>query len=319
MPAAVRNPMRNGSTFLASKMRQRKAPRTSNDRRPSHCRPSAAPASAAVSPPATDVSPGDGSEWIYGRHAALAAIANPRRRLRRIVAAADLAPRIAAAAAGRGAAIPSPMFAEPRALAALLPDGAVHQGLAVLAASLPPIHLEDLIASAAAGPATVVVLDQATDPRNVGAVLRAAAAFAALGVVVQDRHAPAATGALAKAASGALERVPLVRVVNIARALRLLQAAEFWCAGFAGDGGMPIDAAPFDRRVALVLGAEDSGLRRLVRDSCDEIVRIPIAAAMESLNVATAAAIALYEVGRRVGWPGGEAARLTPGESAPLP
>lgn len=290
-------------------MRQRKTPQHSTDfRLPRQQRGhSAGSAAASLS--------GDAATWIYGRHAALAAIANPRRHISRIVAVADQAPFIDAAAAGHQSPLPPPLFTDPRAIAALLPEGAVHQGLAVLAAPLPALHLEDMIASAG-DQATVVVLDQATDPRNVGAVLRAAAAFAAIGVVVQDRHAPAPTGALAKAASGALERVPLVRVVNIARSLRTLQEAGFACFGFAGDGGVSIDAARLDGRVALVLGAEDSGLRRLVRESCDAIVRIPIAAsAVESLNVATAAAIALYEVSRRAGWPESASLPATASES----
>jgi rRNA methylase, putative, group 3 len=256
---------------------------------------------------------GEPGQWIYGRHAALAAIANPRRRIRRIVAVADAAPSISARMAGRPDDIPAVTLTDAAAIAALLPEGAVHQGLAVLVAPLPDVHLEDLVARADPGRATLVVLDQATDPRNVGAVLRAAAAFSAIGVVIQDRHAPATTGALAKAASGALEWLPLIRVVNIARALRTLQGAGFWCAGLAGDAATPIDAARLDGRIAVVLGAEDSGLRRLVRESCDEIVRIPIAAAMESLNVATAAAVTLYEVSRRAGWPGGDAPPPAPG------
>lgn len=283
-------------------MRQRKTPHhDASDHRPSRRR-RGLPGSSA--PPSVAASAGESGTWIYGLHAALATIANPRRRISRIIAVADHAPLIAAAAAGRQGELPSPAFSEPRALAALLPEGAVHQGLAVLAAPLPAIPLEDAIAGAG-DQASVVVLDQATDPRNVGAVLRAAAAFAAVAVVVQERHAPPPSGALAKAASGALERVPLVRVVNIARCLRTLQDAGFSCVGFAGDGATPIDDARLDGRVALVLGAEDTGLRRLVRESCDEIVRIPIAAtAVESLNVATAAAVALYEVSRRAGWPG---------------
>ncbi|MGF1640049.1 MAG: TrmH family RNA methyltransferase, partial [Rhodospirillales bacterium] len=136
---------------------------------------------------------------------------------------------------------------------------------------------------------------------NVGAVLRAAAAFAADAVVVQDRHAPPAAGALAKAASGALETVPLVRVTNLARALRAAQAAGFWCAGFDGHAPTPLAAADLGGRVVLVFGAEGAGLRRLSRESCDLLVRIPIAAGLDSLNLATAAAIALYERSRRRG------------------
>ncbi len=295
-------------------MRQRKPPRSHSDlpagpRRASTGDPAATRSHSAPLPPECR----DG-EWIYGRHASLAAIGNPQRRLHRIVVASEHAPLVSAALTARrmtplaGKAgelpLPRPESTDTRTIASLLPTGAVHQGFAVLSAPLPALHIDDLMAGLAdSGEAVLVVLDQATDPRNVGAVLRAAAAFGVAGVLVQDRHAPTSTGALAKAASGALEAVPLVRVTNIARTLRALQDAGFWCTGFAGNGAVPIDAAALGRRVALVLGSEGDGLRRLVREACDELVHIPIATAVESLNLATASAIALYEVRRRHGWP----------------
>jgi 23S rRNA (guanosine2251-2'-O)-methyltransferase len=175
-----------------------------------------------------------------------------------------------------------------------LTEDAVHQGVALLVEPLEPVALEDAIA-ASDGP--VLLLDQVTDPRNVGAILRSAAAFGAACVVLQDRHAPPETGALARAASGALDIVPVVREVNLSRAIASLQKAGFWVMGLAGDASRTLaEARPRDRRVALVLGAEDTGLRRLQRETCDELVRLPITPAMESLNVAVAAAVALYEV-----------------------
>ena len=156
----------------------------------------------------------------------------------------------------------------------------------------------------------VVVLDQVTDPRNVGAVLRSADAFAAVAVVVQDRHAPEETGALAKAASGALETVPLIRVTNLARTLRMLREMQFQCVGFAANSALVLPEIALQGHLALVLGAEGAGLRRLVRETCDVIVRIPIAPGVNSLNLAAAAAIALYECRREGsiassprGWP----------------
>ena len=132
-----------------------------------------------------------------------------------------------------------------------------------------------------------------------GAILRSAAAFGAAAVVMQDRHAPPETAALARAASGALETVPVVREVNLSRVIQALQAKDFWVLGLAGDATRTLaEAAPRDRRVALVLGAEDSGLRRLQRENCDELVRLPISPAMESLNVSAAATVALYEIAR---------------------
>jgi 23S rRNA (guanosine2251-2'-O)-methyltransferase len=177
-----------------------------------------------------------------------------------------------------------------------LTEDAVHQGVALLVEPLEAVALEDAIA-ASDGP--VLLLDQVTDPRNVGAILRSAAAFGAACVVLQDRHAPPETGALARAASGALDIVPVVREVNLSRAIASLQKAGFWVMGLAGDATRTLaEACPRDRRVALVLGAEDTGLRRLQRETCDELVRLPITQAMESLNVAAAAAVALYEVVR---------------------
>jgi 23S rRNA (guanosine2251-2'-O)-methyltransferase len=175
-----------------------------------------------------------------------------------------------------------------------LTEDAVHQGVALLVEPLEAVALEDAIA-ASDGP--VLLLDQVTDPRNVGAILRSAAAFGAACVVLQDRHAPPETGALARAASGALDIVPVVREVNLSRAIASLQKSGFWVMGLTGDASRTLaEARPRDRRVALVLGAEDTGLRRLQRETCDELVRLPITEAMESLNVAAAAAVALYEV-----------------------
>ena len=247
--------------------------------------------------------PADRLTWIYGSHATLAVAANPARRCRRLVATDANQERLAAAAAvaaAAGAERPRVDFLERLDLEALLPSGAVHQGMAVLAAPLAETPFETLLGDLADRPrACVVVLDQATDPRNVGAVLRSAAAFGADGVVVQDRHAPPVTGALAKAASGALEIVPLIRATNLARTLAAAKDAGFWCAGL--DGGAPRTLAEADLggRVVVVLGAEGGGLRRLTRESCDLLVRIPIAETIDSLNLSTAAAIALYELARR--------------------
>ncbi len=241
----------------------------------------------------------DGWQWLYGRHAALAAASNPHRRLRRMVALSALAPALKAAGAGAGVERPAIEVVDRAVLAALLAPGAVHQGVAVLAEPLADPGLDAVIAALGAD-AVVVVLDQATDPRNVGAVLRSAAAFGAAAVIVQDRHAPKATGALAKAASGALESVPLVAVVNIARTVRALKDAGCFALGLDADADRALGGAPLAGRIALVIGAEGAGLRRLVREACDGLARIPIAPSAESLNVAVAAGIALYVAARDV-------------------
>ena len=244
--------------------------------------------------------PAAGPQWLYGLHATLAAVANPARHCRRLVATEPVGERLAAAAAAAGSARPQVEIIERGDIEGLLPAGAVHQGAAALVEPLPETPLDAVLAAFAEAPrACIVVLDQAIDPRNVGAVLRSAAAFEAGAVVVQDRHAPPAAGALAKAASGALDLVPLVRVTNLARSLKAAKDAGFWCVGLDGTAPRTLAEADLGGRIALVLGAEGTGFRRLTREGCDFLVRIPIAGAMESLNLATAAAIALYEWARR--------------------
>jgi 23S rRNA (guanosine2251-2'-O)-methyltransferase len=232
--------------------------------------------------------------WLYGQHAVAAALANPARRLRRLLlteeAATSLAERLR-----QPWAIPHETVERAR-LDHLLGRDVVHQGLALLADPLGTPSLQHALER----PGPVVVLDQVTDPRNVGAILRSAAAFGASTVIAQERNAPEETGALAKAASGALETVPLLRAVNIARTLVALKAAGVWMVGLDAGGAAKLSGpALMGRRVGLVLGAEGAGLRRLTRETCDEVAGLAIKGAMESLNVAAAAAVALYEVTRQ--------------------
>ena len=240
------------------------------------------------------------TQWLYGRHAVAAALANPDRRGRRVLALAAAAGEITPLLAAARATLPpgAPELVERRALEQLLPPGAVHQGMALAADPLPPRHLEDLLA-VAIEPQILVVLDQVTDPHNVGAVLRSAAAFGAAAVIVPEHGAPAITGVLAKAASGALESVPLIRVTNLARALEQLKEAGFWLVGLEGAADTALAAMNLPPRVALVLGAEGSGLRRLTREHCDFLARLATPGARASLNVSNAAAVALYEIARR--------------------
>lgn len=222
---------------------------------------------------------------LWGRHAVAAALANPKRKLVRAWATREAAEWFPPG---------TPLtVADVADLGRLVPRDAPHQGAVIEVEPLEEVWLDDVL-GVAPERATLLVLDQVTDPHNVGAILRSAAAFGAIGIVTQDRHSPPESGALAKAASGALETVPWVRVVNLARALDDVAEAGFWRIGLDADAETGIADALGPARVALVLGAEGPGLRPNTRDHCDALARLPIASAMESLNVSNAAAVALY-------------------------
>lgn len=224
---------------------------------------------------------------FWGKHAVAAALDNPERKVLRAWAT-----REAAGFMQFPDDVPVTM-ADVADLGRLVPQDAPHQGVVVEVEPLEDRWLGDLLADAR-DRSVLLVLDQVTDPHNVGAILRSAAAFGALGIVTQDRHSPPEGGALAKAASGTLERVPWVRVVNLARALEEIAEAGFWRIGLAGDADTNLKEALGPPRVALVLGAEGPGMRSNTREHCDALARLPISDAVESLNVSNAAAVALY-------------------------
>ncbi|MBL6937748.1 MAG: 23S rRNA (guanosine(2251)-2'-O)-methyltransferase RlmB [Alphaproteobacteria bacterium] len=234
--------------------------------------------------------------WLYGTHAVRAALANPKRFVKRAVLTERAAEDVGAKLLGRV----RHELTDMHGVSKILPEGSVHQGVALLVEPLPRPDLDAVLAAAEPGKRRVVlVMDQITDPHNAGAILRTAAAFGVTAVVVQDRHSPPESGVLAKAASGALDVVPLVYEVNIARAMENLGKANFWRIALAGDGDTTLrEAMEPNRDIALVLGSEGAGVRRLVRESCDVSAYVPIDATMESLNVSNAAAVALYEVRR---------------------
>lgn len=231
---------------------------------------------------------------FYGRHAVLAALDNPERTVRKIWGTHE---------ALAGLDIPSSIpitFANAADLGRLVPSDAPHQGLVAEVDPLEEMWLADLLAQGADDNRPLLVLDQVTDPHNVGAILRSAAAFDALGIVTQDRHAPSETGTLARSAAGTLEAVPWCRVVNLARALEEIAEAGFWRIGLTGHAqGTLAQVMGDQRKIALVLGAEGEGMRQNTEAHCDELAKLPISDKVESLNVSNAAAIALYAVTTR--------------------
>jgi len=224
---------------------------------------------------------------LWGKHAVSAALDNPDRRVLKAWATHE-----AASFMQFPSNVPLVM-AEAPDLGRMVPNDAPHQGVVIEVEPLEEIWLGDLLADAP-DKAVLLVLDQVTDPHNVGAILRSASAFGAIGIVTQDRHSPPESGALAKAASGALERVPWVRVVNLARALEEIAEAGFWRIGLAGEATTELKDALGPQRVALVLGAEGPGMRQNTREHTDALARLPITGEVESLNVSNAAAVALY-------------------------
>ena len=234
-----------------------------------------------------------GAVRLWGRHAVEAALKNPERSHRKLWATREC---IASLDGELPADFPVE-YAQAADLARLVARDAPHQGLVLECAPLPEYFLDDVLDGNPARP--LVVLDQVTDPHNVGAILRSAAAFGACAIVTQDRHAPPESGVVGKAASGALESVPWVRVVNLSRALEEAAEAGYWRIGLDGEAQLTLAGALPAGPVALVLGAEGEGLRHNVAQHCDAIARLPISAAMESLNVSNAAAIALYAAATR--------------------
>ena len=235
----------------------------------------------------------DGPAVLYGWHTVKAALENPARRIRRLMATENAARRLA----DDGVSLPvEPELVRPDVIDARLGPDAVHQGLLAEADPLPALTVDELTPGG-----IVLVLDQITDPHNVGAILRSAAAFAVGAIVTTARHSPEATGVLAKSASGALELVPLVSVQNLARGMEELRERGFLLVGLDSAGETDLADVTLRAPLALVLGAEGRGLRQLTKTTCDQIVRIDLPGAIKSLNVSNAAALALYVACRRLG------------------
>ena len=234
------------------------------------------------------------NDWLWGWHAVQAALANPNREgFKRLLVSPARAHEIAAASAK--AKVRFEQMEGPD-IARHLPAGAVHQGIALLAEPLEGDGLEPFLMQPEG---VLVMLDQLTDPQNVGAIFRSAAAFGARGLILQDRNAPALTGALAKAAVGAVDALPHARVVNLSRALEQLAEAGWRAVGLDGSAELALEQALDERPTVLVLGSEGEGIRRLVAEHCDVLAKIPMPGGFESLNVSNAAAVALYEAARK--------------------
>lgn len=231
-----------------------------------------------------------GGLWLWGTHAVRSALANPARRNKKLLISANADQELRGLAAKSKVPVEA---ADHHAIDRALPRDAVHQGVALLTSPLVEVDIHDAV-EGIPSPKRLLLLDQVTDPHNLGAILRSAAAFGACGVIVQDRNSPPEGGVLAKAASGALELVPIVRVVNIARTLDELGKRGFLRLAFADEAAEPIEQVDLGRDVVLALGAEGEGLRRLTREKCDIAVRLPTQPKMPSLNVSNAAAVALY-------------------------
>ncbi len=259
-----------------------------------------APLKRTAPAPLSAPTPSKEGVLIWGLHAARAAWLNPQRRVLRAWMT-EAGQKLFASTQDEARAEllkrPDPKKLERPALDQLTPPHSVHQGIVIEATPLPEPSLTDLLAGDPP-PDLVLVLDQVTDPHNVGAILRSACAFGVGAIILTERNAPSLTGVLAKSASGALESVPMISVVNLARALDSVRDSGYWIVGLAEEGTKNLAALDLSGRTALVLGAEGDGLRRLTREKCDELARLPTQGPVGSLNVSNAAAVALYEVRR---------------------
>ncbi|MGD9638241.1 MAG: 23S rRNA (guanosine(2251)-2'-O)-methyltransferase RlmB [Alphaproteobacteria bacterium] len=230
--------------------------------------------------------------WLYGKHAVMTAIENERRKIFRILTSGESFPqKILETIKNRNIVIENVPKSE---IDSLLTSDAVHQGVAAEVAFLDNYPLEDLCSDS--GSKLIVILDQVTDPHNIGAIMRSAAAFNADAVIVPDKNTCQETGVLAKSASGALDTVPFIRVANLANAMDTLKKNDFWIIGLDGKCDKELSQIDITAKTAIVLGSEGDGIRRLILENCDFVAKLPISEKIESLNVSNAAAVALYEI-----------------------
>jgi len=230
---------------------------------------------------------------IYGRHAVLSALKNPKRQIQKLLITADNKNEVEPLNVNFS-------VIDKKEFEKILPKDAVHQGFALYCNRLETYDIEDLIALAEnKSRCHILILDQVTDPQNIGAIIRSCAAFETLGLVVQDKNSPLESGAMDKASAGTIEFVSVARVTNLSRAIEKLKDAGFWVMGMDGYAETTIDKVNKSGKTAIVMGSEGKGMRRLVQENCDSSVKLPISPNVESLNVSTAAAIALYELSKK--------------------
>ncbi len=239
------------------------------------------------SPPRNPLSTPSETYFLFGRHAVMAALANPQRAIKRLIATPNAAENLESLPNGL-----QPQIMNAQDISQLLPRDAIHQGLALEVKPLDEPKLADCVASGR----PVVILDQVTDPHNVGAILRSCAAFDAACLILTKHNAPEESGTMAKISSGALETVPMLHVPNLVQVMGELKEMGYWCAGLDGTAEQTLRQANLSSKTVLIMGAEGTGLRRLTAENCDLLVKLPMSAQMESLNVSNACAIALYEL-----------------------
>lgn len=236
---------------------------------------------------------------LYGRHPVLAVIANPARRINKILCTKDNFDELKEACLKHQINVGLINTVDKKEIDRILPREAVHQCFAIYTQELDEYSLEDICILADEKPRChVLVLDQVTDPQNIGAIIRSCVAFDTLALILQDRNSPSESGAMAKAAAGTIEHLPICRVTNLSRAVQQLKTAGFWTIGMDGYATTYIDSIDKSGKIAIIMGSEGKGMRRLVEESCDAMVKLPISEKVESLNVSTAAAIALYEINK---------------------
>lgn len=235
--------------------------------------------------------------WFFGRHPVLAALNNTGRQIKRLLVTKRSADQYRAAFSEINQDIRplTPEIVPLEVLEKVLPADCLHQGIALQTNPLPEVDLEKACTIEEEKSHLLLILDQVTDPHNVGAIIRSAAAFGSCALISTDRHSPPESGTLAKSASGALEALPWVRVTNLSRTLAILAEMGYWRLGLDGTADISIRDADFGNNIALVMGAEGKGLRKGTIEHCDSLIKLPVSRAVESLNVSNAAAIALYE------------------------